>query len=213
MILGELEPTMLQCFIKAGKLKRWLARPDCSDAIKQCKNFFDRAYHPKSDDNTKRFNEDELFFDDDPSTETQASADSSLKQTPDDLYPLLRQDQVALPARHKHKGVIYARSSTHLGNSLVQFYPQGDRTTSPVPASIKYIFYDRHRTAYAVQRQVPLPDNHPDPFARYPHFPAKLYSSAISQNLEVIEVNWVLSHFARWQLSPQYAVVLSLSLI
>nr|OBZ69640.1 hypothetical protein A0H81_10344 [Grifola frondosa] len=33
---GQLESTMLQSFIQGGKLRRWLARPDCSPAIKEC---------------------------------------------------------------------------------------------------------------------------------------------------------------------------------
>jgi hypothetical protein len=202
---------MLHCFIKAGKLKRWLARSDCLPEIKQCKAFFDKAYNPRNDDNAKRFNGDELFFEDDPPTHE--ASDSSFTSAPSDLRPLLRLDKIALAARHKYMGVIYTRSSTHLGNSLVQFYPHGDRTKSPVPASIKYIFNDGQRTAYAVQRQVALPNTTVDPFARYPYFPAKLYSSAMSSDLEIIEVHWISSHVARWQLSKQYAVILSLSLV
>jgi hypothetical protein len=200
---------MLQSFIQAGKLKRWLARPDCPDVIKECKAHFDKAYAHKSDGFAKQLNGEDLLVDD-LSTDNQTSS-SQPQTTPDDLRVLIRQDRVILSAWHKHNGIIYSRSTTHLGNSLVYFYLQGDRSTLPIPASIKYIFTNGVTTSYAVQRQLPLEPNIIDPFARYPHFPAKLYSSTISPDLEIIEVDWIASHFARWQLSESLAVILSLS--
>ncbi|KIK16134.1 hypothetical protein PISMIDRAFT_113906, partial [Pisolithus microcarpus 441] len=107
--------------------------------------------------------------------------------------------------------VIYSRSSTHVGNSLIMFYPQGVRTSLPVPGSIKYIFGSSGKLLFAVQRQSPLPvDAQPDPFAMYPHFPAKLYSSTVLKRLETIHLSWVLCHFARWEVSDGCVIVLSL---
>jgi hypothetical protein len=210
-LLGELEPTILQCFIKAGKLKRWLARSDCPDAVKECKELFDKAYAHKTSDNAKQRSGDELFADDSLAAGTSGASSSAPQTTPDDLHALLHQDRVILSARHKRNGIIYARSSTHLGNSLVYFHEQGNRNTPPIPASIKYIISNGSQVSYAVQRQIPLNGNVVDPFARYPYFPAKLYSAAVSQDTEIIEVDWVVSHFARWQLSEEYSVILSLS--
>src|SRR5215470_16304341 len=61
-----------------------------------------------------------------------------------------------------------------------------------------------------VSSQLLLPDGLLDPFRHYPHFPAKLYSSALSSHLEVVQVDWVTVHFARWQFSQSSAVVLPL---
>ena len=199
---------MLQCFIKAGKLKRWLARPDCSDEVKECKAVFDRAYSCKADDNKNPLAGDELFVDD-PSHEVLPS--TSLQATPKDLRALLRHDRVALSARHKRNGIMYTRSTTHLGNSLICYHARGDRSLPPIPGSIKYICSVRNKISYAVQHQQPLKNNITDPFGGYPYFPAKLYSSAISQDLEIVELDWVTSHFARWKLTQEYSVVLPLS--
>ena len=59
---------------------------------------------------------------------------------PQDLKGLIHQCSVVLCAHVKHEGVVYNQSSTHVGNSLIMFYPQGCRTMSPVPGSIKYIY-------------------------------------------------------------------------
>lgn len=35
---------MLSSFTRAAKLKRWLARPDCPQVLKECNNLFDKAF-------------------------------------------------------------------------------------------------------------------------------------------------------------------------
>jgi len=64
---------------------------------------------------------------------------------------------------------------------------------------------------FAVQRQLEAPQGVLDPFKPYPNFAAKLYSSRLSEELEVVHVDWVLCHFAHWQISSEHVVVLSLS--
>ena len=110
----------------------------------------------------------------------------------------------------RHHGVIYAISSTHLGNSLILFYPHGDKSKSPIPGCIKFIF-EQGRLVFTVQRQLEAAQGVLDPFEPYPHFSAKLYSSCLSEELEVVHVDWVLCHFVCWQISSEHVVVLSLS--
>ncbi|OAX34555.1 hypothetical protein K503DRAFT_698508 [Rhizopogon vinicolor AM-OR11-026] len=122
-----------------------------------------------------------------------------------------------LCARLKFNGVIYSRASTHTGNSQVLFYPQGNRLLFPVPGSIQHIYATpAGELVLAVHRHLPLDrhDHHDhiiDPFAVYPDFPAKLYSSSLSSHLENVKVSWVTSHFAQWEISSDHAVILSLS--
>lgn len=42
--VGELEATMLQLYLKAARLRSWLARPQCPPAIRECKILLDWAY-------------------------------------------------------------------------------------------------------------------------------------------------------------------------
>jgi hypothetical protein len=39
-----MESTLLESFLRVGKLKRWLAKLDCLAVIKECKQPFDKVY-------------------------------------------------------------------------------------------------------------------------------------------------------------------------
>ena len=206
-LTGEMETTMVHTFIKAGKLKQWLARPDCPPVIKECKILFDKAYAPKVHDVVSGIDDDRdgVFM------ETSFTDDHPAPCiVPDELRHFTKKAKVVMRARLRHHGVIYAISSTHLGNSLILFYPHGDKSKSPIPGCIKFIF-EQGRLVFAVQRQLEAAQGVLDPFEPYPHFSAKLYSSCLSEELEVVHVDWVLCHFARWQISSEHVVVLSLS--
>ena len=195
-----MESTLLHSFLKAGNLKRWLAKPDCPNVIKECKLLFDKIYAPK-------LSEDGIGEE-----AMERDLDFVRKAVPDDLRPLLGplHCQAAMHARVRHNGIIYATSKTHTGNSLIQFYPQGNRSTL-VSGSIKYIYQDQDRFVLAVQRQLPASNIVSDPYTIYPDFPAKLYSSQLSAELERVQTDWIYSHCARWNLSDTQSVVLSLS--
>jgi hypothetical protein len=95
---------------------------------------------------------------------------------------------------------------------LIHFYAGGGTASGPIPGSIKYIFKTQGGPfAFAVQRQLPISDGTIDPFEHYPHFPAKLYASQLGDTLEIVKVDWVMSHFVRWDMSRDHAIVLSLS--
>jgi hypothetical protein len=124
-----MESTLLHSFLRAGNLKRWLAKPDCPAVIKECKILFDKIYAPKvPEENT---GEGDMVTD---------HVNTEAKTIPEDLRPLLgpSQRQAIMPARLRHNSIIYATSKTHTGNSLVYFYPGGNRSTL-VPASNIYI--------------------------------------------------------------------------
>jgi hypothetical protein len=197
-----MESTLLHSFLKAGNLKRWLAKPDCPAVIKECKMLFDKIYAPKLSEATVS----------EGGVDADRVAMVASKAVPEDLRPLLGlpRRQAIMRARLRHNGIIYATSNTHIGNSLVQFYPQGSKL-SLVPGSIKYIYQEQDRFVFAVQRQLPISTDISDPYAIYPHFPAKLYSSQLSVELEQVQLDWIYSHYARWNLSATQSVVLSLS--
>jgi len=146
---GQLERTILHTFIRAGNLKRWLARPDCLALIRACKELFDRAY---SMDPTQDADADD-------------AAQHMQVRSPDDLRPLIEYPTISLRARHSHNGISYTRSSTHVGNSLVYYHPRGDETLEPVPGSIKYIYLPPHgAVTFVVQCQLHVALGTHDPF-------------------------------------------------
>jgi hypothetical protein len=200
---------MLHSYIKTAVFHRWFARLDCPPAIRECRDIFDRVYAPKSSQNSYQ------EFAEDPMNDAIQVPDCAMTSAvPDDLYTLLRRRTAILCATLKFDGVIYSRASTHLGNSQILYYPRGDWTLTPVPASIKYIYgMLTGELLFAAQRHLPL-DPHDctiDPFSIYPDFPAKMYSTKLESRLENVKVTWVVSHFARWTVSSRHSVILSLS--
>lgn len=129
--------------------------------------------------------------------------------TPEDLHQLIHVRWVVLHACTLHGGSIYTCHSTHMGNSLILYYPYGARDMQPTPGIIKYIFEKEKEVHFAVQRHLPL-HSHLDPFRHYPHFLARLHSSALAENLEVVMLEWVVSHFMWWNFSPHHIVAVSL---
>jgi hypothetical protein len=171
--------------------------PDCPQLLKSCKKMFDRAYGgPDS------LHDDEMDLD---------NADRSSTATPDDLRSATGLRNAVLSARHWYNGTLYSRASTHVGNSLVYYHADGIAASDPIPGSIKYIYRPKDGTiTYAIQRQVPVSNGTLDPFRHYPDIPAKLYSSQLSDSLDLVRPDWVVAQYARWVMHADYAVVMSL---
>ncbi|KAF8588137.1 hypothetical protein K439DRAFT_1645631 [Ramaria rubella] len=121
---------------------------------------------------------------------------------PDNLRLLMKQWKGTLYACFKHDNVVYSRASTHLGNSLILFYAAGKTTSPPILGCVQYIVLLEGRITLC---------GIVDPLAPYPHFPAKLYSSQLVEHLEIVQVQWVLGHFARWSISSENVVILNLT--
>lgn len=195
---GQQESTLLRSYIKAAKLKYWLNRPSCPPVFREVKWLFDKFVSPSINAN--------------PSDGCQGHPmASTIKEViPEDLRQLIQLRRAVLHARTFHEGSIYTRDSTHVGNSLILYYPDGLRNVQPIPGTIKYIFETERGVCFAMQHHLPS-DSHSDPFRHYPHFPARLFSSALTQHLTIVMPEWVVSHFARWNFSAQHIVVVSLS--
>ncbi|KIJ42592.1 hypothetical protein M422DRAFT_171020 [Sphaerobolus stellatus SS14] len=197
LCLGQLESTILQTFTRGTSLRRWLGRPETHSALRECKELFEKIFKGKS--------EQEFIH---------PHQESNKRET---RFPF----NLQLATQHSHGTlhgwhhgaykVTYSRASTHLGNSLILFYPRGNRDVDYVPASIKYIFSVGSKVQFAAHRHLEAAGDFVDPFSIYPHFPAKLYSTILKENLEIIEVDWVFSHFARYNFTSDLVVVLPLS--
>ncbi|KAG1797468.1 uncharacterized protein HD556DRAFT_1441029 [Suillus plorans] len=127
-IFGQQESTLLWSYIKAAKLKYWLNHLSCPPVFREVKWLFDKFVSPSINAN--------------PSDGFQGHPmASTIKEViPEDLRQLIQLRRAVLHARTLHKGSIYTRDSTHVGNSLILYYPDGLRNVQPIPGTIKYIF-------------------------------------------------------------------------
>jgi hypothetical protein len=87
-------------------------------------------------------------------------------------------------AHYTYRGVNFSHASTHLGNSLILYYPSPQ--AEPIAGSIQKIITQGDDTLFIVQRQAPLPAGSFDPFLRYPLFRAKSYSSQMEDATDTI---------------------------
>ncbi|KAF7330467.1 hypothetical protein MVEN_02485900 [Mycena venus] len=111
-------------------------------------------------------------------------------------------------AHYTYQGVNFSRASTHLGNSLILYRPS--IKADPIAGSIEKIVTRGDDTFFVVRRQAPLPPDSFDPFLRYPHFPAKSYSSQMDDATDTIISSLVVSHCARFEYSNNRLVILNL---
>jgi len=182
--LGELEIVMLESFIRQGRLHRWMSRDDCPESIRECSKNLDKQ-----------------------SRRADYSSSPSVA-FPRDLASLIRCKRGSLHAYHRVGEIMFSRSSTHTGNSLIGYYPQGEATSPPVYGSIQYIFSIDGKVRFAARRHLPATVTF-DRFVLYPHFPAKLFSSKMG-GLEIVHLDWVIGHFARWRFNSDLVVALPL---
>ena len=125
---------MMHSYLKGAKLCAWLSHRDCPPTVKECKVLFDWAYHAHGllSSNLDNIN----TFDDVRTPET-----SNVTQIPEDLENLIHWCKVVLHAHVKSfQGIVYSRCTTHLGNSLILFHPNGNQASTAIPGSIAYIY-------------------------------------------------------------------------
>ncbi|CAK5269520.1 unnamed protein product [Mycena citricolor] len=126
---------------------------------------------------------------------------------PTDSPPLAKDGE---RAQYKRNSVNFARARTHLGNSLVMYYPPSSRKM--IAGSIQKIVQRGEQVVFEIRRQTPLAHGMHDPFASYrPFFPAHTYSSSMSDIIDTVPIDDVISHCARFNFSNNRCVILNLS--
>ena len=95
------------------------------------------------------------------------------------------------------------------GNSSVIYrtYP----STTQVAGNIEAIEDIEDHVRFHVRRNLELPRDLIDPFCRYPHFSATTYSSHQSAVLDVVDLEDIVSHAAKFDFSEERTVFLNLS--
>ncbi|CAK5269091.1 unnamed protein product [Mycena citricolor] len=127
--------------------------------------------------------------------------------SPSDSPPLTTDGE---RAHYRRNGTNFSRSRMHLGNSLVLYYPPKSRHT--IAGSNEAIIAHGTDITFRIRRQEPLAHGIRDPFARYwPYFPARTYSSSMSNIVDKVPLDDVVAHYARFTFSDGRCVVLDLS--
>lgn len=167
--------------MRAANLRRWLRRSDCPAIIRQIRQF--KSLFDKAFSTSKETNRTNVH----------------LSNSPHEV------------AHYNYDGYNFSRASTHLGNSLVLYYPSASSVT-PVAGSIEKITVSSAGAMLSIRRQAPLLPGQYNPFSRYPSFPVSVYSSdMVDGPADKVSFNSVVSHVARFKFSFRRAVILNLS--
>lgn len=198
----------MQAFMRGANLRHWLSRPDCPSVIKECGHVIDKAYG-RTDDS---YAIDGVAVGH--AEEAPGHAEMKLDKLPAALALVLGIQRGATKANHRIDGVVYSRESTHTGNSLISYFPGGDRNSADMKyGSIQYIFMtEAGKWRFAVKEQLPKPDDITDAYARWPDYPAQTMSARLSDSLEVVETEWVRAHYCRWKIPENPNLVATLRL-
>ncbi|KAI8989143.1 hypothetical protein BD414DRAFT_327419 [Trametes punicea] len=196
---GEAEATMLNSYLRASKLRRWFQRSDCPPALRQVKRFFNKAFGDGNFAWSLETPQPEDENDKSPQRHNEVPEDLRRYMTPEESK------RAIVMARFKHDGVVFTRSLTHLGNSLIRYYGNDDTEQY---GCIKHIYKVGNRVKFAVQRH--LSAKRSDPFHRYTNFLATVRSLELSSEVECIPIEHVICHVARWALPTGDVALVSL---
>jgi hypothetical protein len=110
----------------------------------------------------------------------------------------------------KCDGVNFSPLKTHAGNATI-FY-RASRSQRAVGGQIQYIEnIDSQSVRIHVRPYLPLPKSLYDPFLRYPHLSATTYSSALGEGVDIISLDDIIAHAARFSYSHDRTVLVNLS--
>lgn len=177
-----MEATIVKTVARTANIRRWLRRPDCPEAVRLLKKLFDKCF-------------------------------VSVNGTDDsDEFMERKSTQRAYVA---HDGGNLSPFKTHQGNSTIIYRPSPSEP--PVAGQIQSIenVYTRDGQNTGVRLHVrphnPLSKALYDPFLRYPHFNARTYSSTLRKKEDIIGLDDVVAHAARYDYSYGRSVLINLS--
>ncbi|KAJ3850935.1 hypothetical protein EV368DRAFT_44220 [Lentinula lateritia] len=216
--IGQLEYTLLKVFYKGALFRRWLMRPDCPNILKLCKYLLDKAYGY----NTVESDEDDSDVLD--GTEVAEMMEGKSNNPPPGHKVI--SGSVKLPLKlAKRVGNLqprcysqipaakgfYSIPSRVVGNSYVCYHQTKDVQKPWVAGQIQYIFEDEGEIKLAIRPSKPF-TGHRDPFAQFVDqgFDCRAVSSQFLDCYDIVTVDFIVGHTARWEIEADFVVVLSL---
>ncbi|KAJ3995025.1 hypothetical protein F5050DRAFT_1574486 [Lentinula boryana] len=106
----------------------------------------------------------------------------------------------------------FSRSKTHPGNATIIYRPF--QNEKPIAGVIQEIQNVNKAGSSTIELHVrpfeSLPKHLYDPFSRYPHLSAKSYSSTLREEADVITLDAIVSHAARFDYTHNRTVLVNL---
>lgn len=187
-----METTIHQTFIRTSNLHRWMSNPQSHPVVQEIYQLFQRTYTDEANRHAMI-----ISVDGDPALEHDGQE-----------YPFKPN---TFPANLTVNGCTYSRSTTHLGNSVVMFFPEGVQTRSAIPASISEIECRGLGQVLLLVRPFKSAILHTsDPFSAWPHFRASTWSRRLDQPI-AIPFDWIVGQGIVFDLNADNCVVIAIS--
>ncbi|THU83949.1 hypothetical protein K435DRAFT_688521 [Dendrothele bispora CBS 962.96] len=234
---GQQERTMLHTFYHGSYFRRWLKRDDCPPLLKVCRDLLDKAFGFNTQVTTPETIPDEIldeytqvpanvvdlelespdieFSDNDYTSKLgQICYKLSDLTVPSDLLHLFGDgDLERYSMVSAHYGFYATPRSRAIGNSYVCFKLQGYQANNWFAGQIQHIFKKDGKIKAAIRRSKELVlDTEQDPFASFwvEGFEAKMVSASFLPRLDIVDLEKIIAHTVRWEITPQIVVVLNL---
>ena len=112
----------------------------------------------------------------------------------------------------KWDGANFSPSKTHPGNATIMY--RASPTEKPIGGVIQEIRNVNRTSGFTIEVHVRpferLSDSLYDPFSRYPHLSAKSYSSMLREEVDVISLDDIVAHAARFDYTHNRTVLVNL---
>lgn len=197
-IVGQLESTLVETFLRGAFLRQWLADDQHPQALKFVSDLLKKTFPPEKGLNREKTlgetNSDAMEIDvEEPLDDGEIS---HLLKARLKAATQRRTISTKLYKRFRIDGIVYSINDSHPGNSVIQYRASSASSNYEI-GEIQKIIMDSDTLYLSVKRQMPLPSNVVDPFTRYQDFPAALFSADLMDEEDLIEAAQVVSHVAR----------------
>lgn len=185
-------------YTRSANLRAILLKAGCPEVLSNCEPAFSKLVSPQNRDSLQ--------------TLLKSLPDISSRQASrQSIIPAVPADRLAqplpLPLHHLFpkaskgyllsnitiRGSTYSTHSKHLGNSSIMI---NTKSFTNWPARIAHVLQFDHDTVYFIVQRYTEAGLHFDPYSRYKSTGARLWSSAVSEELETAALEDVVCHFA-----------------
>ncbi|KAJ3871047.1 hypothetical protein F5051DRAFT_341426, partial [Lentinula edodes] len=220
-IIGKFECTMHHSFCEGANFRQWLLRSNSPPMLRYCQQLMDKAYNFNHE--LPATPEDDVD-DSVPDLPTVPELVENNFAQPDSRYIIpppsnLKKLLGAVPSEcfsriPGSKGDYTIPGEGALGNHYICFQPEGVYHPGQrwLAGQIRHIFRQTQKgpIKLAIQRSLSTTALHPFGDFWANGFEADMVSSEFSSNLEIVNLNQVAGHSARWAISDNQVVVVSL---
>ena len=202
-VLGQYEVTTAKTFLRSAKLRNLHHSPACPDELQKCRDSFEKLLQPQQP----------RLMDIIASPPRRTQPLPTLVRNAFFAASIDPPEEVEFLSHVVEQGVRYSIRSQHEGNSGLLL---PSRDGDPIPCLIEYILRTNkpQSQTFFILRQYQKANISSDPFLKYPRLRARIWSTVLHQELDVMDHRVLSEQFAKFEIDweeKRVAVIFSLA--